>query len=111
MNPERILIASEAMDVGRGAFVEGGHLCKRARGISAVQSAITVINDLLAKSWMELEAAYVMVQKAAWLTTKDRPCGAEANSAKSLAAEACYAARRERDLYPWRHGRRPSVPR
>jgi acyl-CoA dehydrogenase len=41
---------------------------------------------------MELEAAHLMVHKAAWLYDQGLPCGAEANSAKFLAAEACYAA-------------------
>ena len=41
---------------------------------------------------MELEAAHLMVQKAAWLYDQHLPCAAEANSAKYLAAEACYHA-------------------
>lgn len=41
---------------------------------------------------MELEAADLMVQKAAWLYDQNLPCAAEANSAKYLAAEACYHA-------------------
>ena len=41
---------------------------------------------------MELEAAHLMVQKAAWLYDQNMPCGAEANSAKYLSAEACYRA-------------------
>lgn len=50
------------------------------------------IQHPLARSWMELEAAHLMVQKAAWLYDRDLPCAAEANSAKFLAAEACYGA-------------------
>ena len=50
------------------------------------------IQHPLAQSWMELEAAHLMVQKAAWLYDRHQPCGAEANAAKYLAAEACYHA-------------------
>jgi acyl-CoA dehydrogenase len=41
---------------------------------------------------MELEAANLMVFKAASLYDTGAPCGAEANAAKYLAAEACYRA-------------------
>ena len=41
---------------------------------------------------MELEAADLMIQKAAWLYDAGKPCGAEANAAKYLGAEAAFAA-------------------
>jgi acyl-CoA dehydrogenase len=41
---------------------------------------------------MELEAASLLVFKAASLYDKGEPCGAEANAAKYLAAEACFRA-------------------
>lgn len=41
---------------------------------------------------MELEAAHLMAQKAAWLYDQGQPCAAEANSAKFLGAEAAYTA-------------------
>ncbi len=90
LNPERILIASEAVGLGRAALRRAtGYAQERevfGRPIGQNQS----IQHPLAKSWMELEAAYLMVQKAAWLYDQQLPCGAEANSAKFLAAEACY---------------------
>ena len=48
--------------------------------------------DVLAKCWMELEAANLMVMKAAWLYDQGLPCGPEANAAKYLAAEAGFKA-------------------
>ena len=48
------------------------------------------IQHPLAQSWMELEAADLMVQKAAWLYDQKQPCAAQANAAKYLAAEACF---------------------
>ena len=50
------------------------------------------IQHPLAARWMELEAANLMLLKAATLYDQGKPCGAEANAAKYLAAEAGYAA-------------------
>jgi len=50
------------------------------------------IQHPLAACWMELEAANLMVFKAAALYDAAEPCGAEANAAKYLAAEACFRA-------------------
>ncbi|NYT44631.1 acyl-CoA/acyl-ACP dehydrogenase [Alcaligenaceae bacterium] len=92
LNPERILIAAEAVGLGRAALCRAttyaGEREVFGRQIGKNQS----IQHPLAKSWMELEAAYLMVQKAAWLYDQGRPCGAEANSAKFLGAEAGFRA-------------------
>ena len=50
------------------------------------------IQHPLAERWMELEAANLMVHKAAWLYDRGLPCAAEANAAKYLAGEAGYRA-------------------
>ena len=50
------------------------------------------IQHPLAKCWMELEAADLMVFKAASLYDAGKPCGAEANAAKYLAGEAGFRA-------------------
>ena len=50
------------------------------------------IQHPLAKNWVELEAARLMVMKAAWLYDNGRECGAEANAAKYFAAEAGFRA-------------------
>ena len=46
----------------------------------------------LAQRWCELEAANLMMMKAAWLYDSGEPCGAEANAAKYLCAEAGFRA-------------------
>src|SRR5262245_27075243 len=86
-NPERILIAAEAVGLGRVAL-------KRAAGYAKVRSVFDrpigqnqAVQHPLAQSWMELEAANLMVFKAASLYDAGRPCGAEDNAAKYLAAE------------------------
>ncbi|HSR80576.1 MAG TPA: acyl-CoA dehydrogenase family protein, partial [Hyphomicrobiaceae bacterium] len=50
------------------------------------------IQHPLARCWMELEAANLMMLKAAALYDAGNPCGVEANAAKYLAAEAGFAA-------------------
>jgi len=92
MNAERILIAAEAVGLGRAALRKaalyaGGRIVF-GRPIGQNQA----IQHPLAKSWMELEAANLMAFKAASLYDDGAPCAAEANAAKYLAAEAAFAA-------------------
>jgi acyl-CoA dehydrogenase len=92
INPERILVAAEAVGLGRAALGRGAqYACERevfGRPIGQNQG----IQHPLARSWMELEAAELMAFKAAALYDAGQPCGAEANAAKYLAAEACFHA-------------------
>ena len=92
MNPERILIAAEAVGLGRAALARAaGYAAERevfGRPIGKNQG----IQHPLAEAWMDLEAAHLMVQKAAWLYDQHLPCAAEANAAKYLGAEAGYRA-------------------
>ena len=92
MNPERILIAAEAVGLGRAALRRAaGYAAERVvfdRPIGQNQG----IQHPLARSWAELEAANLMVFKAAALYDAGRNCAAEANAAKFLAAEACFTA-------------------
>jgi acyl-CoA dehydrogenase len=92
LNPERILIASEAVGLGRAALRRAANYAAEREVFGRPIGKNQAIQHPLAKSWMELEAADLMVQKAAWLYDQGKPCGAEANSAKYLAAEACYGA-------------------
>ncbi|MCC2673597.1 MAG: acyl-CoA dehydrogenase [Ramlibacter sp.] len=92
LNPERILIASEAVGLGRAALGRAANYAAEREVFGRPIGKNQAIQHPLAKSWMELEAAHLMVQKAAWLYDQGQPCGAEANSAKFLAAEACYGA-------------------
>ena len=92
LNPERILIASEAIGLGRAALARAANYANEREVFGRPIGKNQAIQHPLARSWMELEAAHLMVQKAAWLYDQHLPCGAEANSAKFLAAEACYCA-------------------
>ena len=92
MNPERILIAAEAVGLGRAALQRGALYAKERIVFDRPIGMNQAIQHPLARSWMELEAAHLMVWKAAALYDAGQPCAAEANAAKYLAAEACYRA-------------------
>ena len=91
-NPERILIASEAIGLGRAALKRATDYANERVVFDRQIGQNQGIQHPLARSWMELEAAHLMTQKAAWLYDKGLPCGAEANTAKFLGAEAGHAA-------------------
>jgi acyl-CoA dehydrogenase len=95
INPERIMVAAEAVGLGRAALRSAakyaGERIVFGRPIGQNQS----VQHPLARNWMELEAANMMVFKAAALYEQGEPCGAEANAAKFLAAEAAHSACRQ----------------
>ncbi|QHI97474.1 acyl-CoA dehydrogenase [Xylophilus rhododendri] len=92
MNPERILLAAEAVGVGRIALEKAAAYARERvvfdRPIGRNQS----IQHPLARNWVELQAAELLTRQAAWLYDNGRDCGAEANAAKYFAAEAGFKA-------------------
>ncbi|TAK87981.1 MAG: acyl-CoA dehydrogenase [Betaproteobacteria bacterium] len=92
MNPERILIAAEAVGLGKAALARAASYAKERIVFDRPIGQNQAIQHPLAKCWMELEAANLMVFKAASLYDCGKPCGAEANAAKYLAGEASFRA-------------------
>jgi acyl-CoA dehydrogenase len=92
LNPERILIAAEAIGLGRAALTRASQYAKDREVFDRPIGMNQSIQHPLAKNWMELEAAELMTYKAASLYDAGQPCAAQANSAKYLAGEACYRA-------------------
>lgn len=92
LNPERVLVAAEAIGVGFRALARATQYAKErvvfGRPIGQNQS----IQHPLAESWMELSAANLMTFRAAELYDSGEPCGPEANAAKYLGAEAAFRA-------------------
>jgi acyl-CoA dehydrogenase len=92
LNPERILVGLEAIGIGQQAIARAVRYARDRvvfdRPIGQNQS----IQHPLAESWMELEAAYLMAMKGAAMYDTGQPCGAEANAAKYLGAEAGFKA-------------------
>ena len=92
LNPERILIAAEAVGLGRAALEAATRYARERTVFGRPIGQNQGIQHPLAQAWMALEAADMMVWKAAWLYDNGKPCGAEANAAKYLAAEAAHQA-------------------
>jgi acyl-CoA dehydrogenase len=91
-NPERILVAAEAVGLGRAAIERATEYAKTRIVFDRPIGRNQAIQHPLAKCWMELEAANLMAFKAASLYDSGKPCAAEANAAKYLAGEACFRA-------------------
>ncbi len=92
LNPERILVASEAVGVGQDALRRA---CQYARDRVVFGRPIGQnqgIQHPLAECWAFLESAYWMVLRAGWLYDSGQSCGAEANTAKFLAGRAAFNA-------------------
>ena len=92
MNPERLLIAAEAVGLGRIALKRAAQYAKERIVFDRPIGQNQGVAHPLAQSWIELEAADLMILRAAWLYDNGKPCGAEANAAKYLAAEAGFRA-------------------
>jgi acyl-CoA dehydrogenase len=92
MNPERILIAAEAIGIGRMALERATRYANERVVFNRPIGQNQAIQHPLAESWMELEAADLVMQRAAWKYDHDLPCGADANAAKYLAGEAGFNA-------------------
>jgi acyl-CoA dehydrogenase len=92
MNPERILIAAEAVGIGRAAIKRAARYAKERVVFGRPIGQNQAIQHPLSKSWMELEAANLMMLEAARRYDAGEECGLQANAAKYLAAEAGFCA-------------------
>ncbi len=92
LNPERILIAAESVGLGQAALQRAANYARERVVFDRQIGKNQAIQHPLAVNWMELEAAHLMVFKAAALYDAGQSCGAEANTAKYLAAEAALSA-------------------
>ncbi|MET4577941.1 acyl-CoA dehydrogenase family protein [Ottowia thiooxydans] len=92
MNPERVLLGAEAIGIGRAALRKAAAYANERIVFDRPIGKNQGIQHPLAANWMELEAADLMMRKAAWLYDHGRECGAEANAAKYLGAEAGFHA-------------------
>ena len=92
LNPERVLLGAEATGLGRIAIKKASKYAQERIVFGRPIGQNQGIQHPLAKAWMQVEAASLMVFKAATLFDQGLDCGVEANSAKYLAAEAGYEA-------------------
>jgi acyl-CoA dehydrogenase len=92
MNPERVMIAAEAIGIGRIALRKAAEYAKERVVFDRPIGQNQAIQHPLAENWVELEAAQLLTMKAAWLYDNQRECGADANAAKFFSAEAGFRA-------------------
>ena len=92
LNAERILVASEALGIGRAAMRRAVDYANERNVFGRPIGMNQGVSFPLGEAQMRLDAAELMIRKASWLLDYDRPCGAEANMAKWLAADACFLA-------------------
>jgi acyl-CoA dehydrogenase len=92
LNPERVLFAVEAIGLGQAALRRAAQYAQERVVFGRPIGQNQGVQHPLAKAWMELEAAALMSYRAANLYDSGRDCGAEANAAKYLGAEAGFHA-------------------
>ena len=92
LNPERLLVAAEAIAIGQDALRRGTQYARDRVVFDRPIGQNQGIQHPLAERWMNLEASWAIVMKGAWLYDNHQPCGAEANTAKFLGARAGFEA-------------------
>jgi acyl-CoA dehydrogenase len=92
LNAERILIAAEALGIGRAALRRAVNYANERVVFNRPIGQNQGVAFPLGEAQMRLDAAELMVRKAAWKLDSGEPCGAEANMAKWLAADAAFQA-------------------
>jgi len=92
LNAERILIAAESLGIGRAALRRAVQYANERVVFDRPIGKNQGIAFPLAEARTKLDAAELMIRKAAWKLDNNLPCGTEANMAKWLAAEAGFYA-------------------
>ncbi len=92
LNPERILLASEAIGIGEVSLDRAVAYAKEREVFGRPIGANQAIAHPLAQAHVQLAAAWQVAQHAAWSYDRGLDCGEAAQSAKYLAAEAGFFA-------------------
>src|SRR6201986_4635038 len=92
LNPERILIAAEAIGLGRDALHRASAYARERVVFGRPIGQNQGVQHPLAEAWTYLESAWWMCLRAASLYDSKQPCGAEANAPKFLGARAAFNA-------------------
>ncbi|UKA60488.1 acyl-CoA dehydrogenase family protein [Arthrobacter sp. FW306-2-2C-D06B] len=92
LNPERILLAHEALGIGRAAIRRASRYAKEREVFGRPIGMNQGVAFPLAEAVTHLDAAELMARNAAWRYDQGLPCGREANMAKYLCAEAGFRA-------------------
>ncbi len=90
MNAERILLSGEALGDARWFLARAVEYANQREVFGRPIGQNQGVAFPIAQSWAEIQAADMMVRKAAAMFDAGEPCGAEANTAKLLASEAAW---------------------
>ena len=111
LNAERVIAANAMLGIGEAALRRGTRYAKERVVFGRPIGQNQGIAFQLAEAKIRLEAADAVLQKATWMVDQQLPCGAEANYAKWLCAEAGYYVRGRGAAGARRHGLQQGVPR
>jgi acyl-CoA dehydrogenase len=92
LNPERILVASEALGIGKAAVRRAVEYAGQRKVFDRAIGANQGIAFPLAEAHTRLHAAELAIREASWRYDQGVSCGEQANMAKWLAADAGYFA-------------------
>lgn len=92
LNPERLLVAAEAVGLGRAALQRAVNYANEREVFGRPIGMNQGIQHPLARCWIELQAAEALAYKAAAMYDRGEDCGADANASKYFAAEAGFNA-------------------
>ncbi|MFT4028793.1 MAG: acyl-CoA dehydrogenase family protein [Protaetiibacter sp.] len=92
LNPERILIAAEAVGIGKVALRRAVQYANERVVFERPIGKNQGISFPLAEAHMRLKAAELAVREASWRYDNGLPCGEQANAAKFLASDAAFFA-------------------
>ncbi|PCI67535.1 MAG: acyl-CoA dehydrogenase [Piscirickettsiaceae bacterium] len=92
MNAERVIIAGESIGDARFFIDRATNYANERKIFGGPIGKNQGIQFPIARAYAEIEAAELMARKAAALFEANEPCGAEANMAKMLCAEAAWNA-------------------
>jgi acyl-CoA dehydrogenase len=92
LNPERILVASEALGIGKAAVRRAVEYAGQRRVFDRAIGANQGIAFPLAEAHTRLHAAELAIREASWRYDQEMSCGEQANMAKWLAADAGFFA-------------------
>jgi acyl-CoA dehydrogenase len=92
LNPERILVAAEALGIGRAALARAARYARERVVFGRPIGQNQAVSFPLAQAHAQLRAAELAIRDASWRYDHGLPAGEQANIAKYLAAEAAYQA-------------------
>ncbi len=90
LNPERIIVAAGAIGIAEDALRRAANYAREREVFGRPIGQNQGIQHPLAENWCQIEAARLVMLKAAHLYDTGEPCGAHANAAKFLGGRAAF---------------------